>query len=354
MHRASERCVQLAGHRLKTRLVTLAALIGAAAAIVFATPAYADSAGPTDYRSAVVSVSPATSAVAIEVVGGDAFVRIVVRQGHEVIVSGYDGEPYLRITADGVVQQNRYSYATYYNEDRWGRTEIPSLVDNDAPPAWDTVGTGGTWAWHDHRSHWMSPEPPIGLRPGQSLPPQTIPLTVDGKPVSVVVVATLQSSPSPWPMVAAIAFGALFAIVLVRRGSFTLVASGVLVLAAAALIVGAAQYRSLPPETGPRTNWWSFPALAVVLALGALVWRRGGALSRRSVVASAAVLVTAWGLLRVDGLFRAVLPTDLPFWFDRFTTAAAIVGGLTLIVAALAPVVAALMSSSRYVHSPNA
>ena len=75
-------------------------------------PVLADAAGPTDFRSEVLSVTPATDAITVSIEGGDAFVRVVVEPGHEVIVPGYEGEPYLRISADGTVEENLRSMAT--------------------------------------------------------------------------------------------------------------------------------------------------------------------------------------------------------------------------------------------------
>ena len=69
--------------------------------------AHADPAGPTDYRTEIVAIEPATDAIEIVVEGGDAFLHVTVEPGHEVVVLGYDGEPYLRIGPDGAVDQNR-------------------------------------------------------------------------------------------------------------------------------------------------------------------------------------------------------------------------------------------------------
>ena len=67
-------------------------------------PAAADPAEPTDYRSVVDVVEPAIAGVTIDVVGGDSFLRVRAEAGHEVIVIGYWDEPYARITADGTVE----------------------------------------------------------------------------------------------------------------------------------------------------------------------------------------------------------------------------------------------------------
>ncbi len=68
--------------------------------------------------------------------------------GEEVVILGYDGEPYLRFTADGVFRNTR-SPATYLNEDRFANVTVPASADPEAPPEWERVsssqtGTSGT------------------------------------------------------------------------------------------------------------------------------------------------------------------------------------------------------------------
>ncbi len=87
--------------------------------IVAASPAGADPAGPSDFRSEVTGVTPG-DVVTADIRGGDAFLELTVSDGHTVIVQGYGGEPYLRFQPDGTVERNRLSTATYLNEDRRG------------------------------------------------------------------------------------------------------------------------------------------------------------------------------------------------------------------------------------------
>ena len=318
-----------------------------AAVVVTALPsvAHADAAGPTDYQTTIVSIEPVTDAIEMGVEGGDAFLRIVVDPGHDVVILGYDGEPYLRIRSDGVVEQNRRSYATYYNEERYGRTDVPDIVDNEAEPDWERIGDGGAWAWHDHRSHWMGTEPPIGLDPGESLPPQTVPLVVDGTPVSVEVRTTLMDGPSIVPVV----FGAVIGLGLVTLGILLGPATTglvMLLLAAAALVVGAAQYTSLPPETGPMLAWWLLPAIAVAAVAVAIATYGRSRFALLGLIALAAAQTLVWAFQRRSGLTRAILPTDLPADFDRFATAAVLVGSLAVLAATLRQLFTAPPSAS--------
>ncbi len=311
-------------------VAALVGLLGASAPQV----AHADPAGPTDYRSAVVAITPATDAIEVSIEGGDSFVRIEVQPDHEAVVLGYSGEPYLRILPDGTVERNRRSMATYYNEDRYGRTDIPDIVDNDAPPDWEAVGGGGTWAWHDHRAHWMGTTPSLGLDPGESLPLQDVLLVVDGTPVTVQVQITLQDGPSAAPVVFGAVIGLAVALLASLLGPAT-TALAMLLVAIGALVVGTGQYTSLPAETGRALTWWLLPALAVVCIIVAMVTYGVSRLMLLGLTVLAAVQVGLWAFRRRAGLSKPVLPTDLPAGFDRFVTAAALTSSVVAIAVGL-------------------
>jgi hypothetical protein len=311
-----------------------------AAGLILATPgtAHADAAAPSEWRSAIVSVEPDTGAVTATIEGGDSFVRIDVEGGHEVIVTGYAGEPYLLIDGDGVVHENRHSPATYYNQSRDGIAELPPAADPAADPDWVVIGDGGSWAWHDHRGHYMGGDPPAGMSPGDSLPESRIPLTVDGDPVEIVVVSTLVAEPSIWPAVlGGLAGVALIAAVAPPR-RWLPVGVAVVVVGGIAGAVGIAQYASLPAETGPRLIWWIPPVVAAACGFGILVLRSKAPFLRTGLVLVAASQLIVWGWERRLGLVRGVLPTSTPFWLDRAVTAAALTFGLGLIVIGVADV----------------
>ncbi len=299
---------------------------------VLASPAvaHADAAGPTDYRTEIVSITPSTDLVEFTIEGGDAFVRAEVEPGHELLVLGYDAEPYLRIDADGDVFENVRSYATYYNEERYGGSDIPDIVDNGATPEWDRIGSGGAWSWHDHRAHFMGTGTPIGMEPGDSFPSQLVPVEIDGSRVEVEVVTTLLDDPSWIP----IAVGALLAVQIVLLAS--LAGPATMVLAAIALgalgtVVGVAQFRSVPAETGPLFTWWLLPVLALVATVATIAMYGRSVLVQRALVALSGLLLAVWAFVRRDGLTSALVPTDLPMWLDRTTTSACLVGGVLLV-----------------------
>lgn len=311
------------------RLLARAGLLGLIALLLGAAPAGADPAGPSDFRSEVTEVSPDVDSIHATIIGGDSFLEIQVDDGHEVVIEGYSGEPYLRFRADGVVEQNRLSTATYLNDDRMGGGEIPPDVvaaqeDDGVEPDWEQVATGGTYAWHDHRVHWMAEaSPPVdrGERVGGEYDPWVVPLTVDGEPVEVrgILVYETAVSPLPWAGLALVLLGgvAWFG----RGRGLRLPAAGLAVASVLAVVVGRADWSATPNGDG-NLLLWLLPVVSLVAALLAL------AMAARSVgvialLASVAAL-SGWALLRFAVLLEPVLPADISPALDRASVAAAL------------------------------
>ena len=149
------------------------------------------------FRSTVRSVVPAAG-LAVRVLEGDDRLQVTVPDGHLVEIQGYAGEPYLRISSDGVFRNDR-SPATYLNMTRFAGVDLPAKADATAVPVWVRVAPGGVYDWHDHRIHWMSrDDPPIVVadpdRPHRVFT-WTVPGTLDGKPL--LVTGDLEYVPPP-------------------------------------------------------------------------------------------------------------------------------------------------------------
>jgi hypothetical protein len=129
-------------------------LAAACAILALAAPAARAHGGNADYRSVIEGVTPSVPGVEIEVRNYDSELELR-SSDHRVTIYGYEGEPYARVLANGAVQVNERSPATYLNEDRYGATKVPALADPDAPPRWKVVDESGTLVWHDHRMHYM-------------------------------------------------------------------------------------------------------------------------------------------------------------------------------------------------------
>ncbi len=169
------------------RRARFVALLAVFALLAPATPALAHGGNP-NYRSVINRVEPVLPGLNFEVLDYDSYMQLVDRGGHAVTIYGYDGEPYARILRDGTVQVNRRSPATYLNDNRFAEVTVPPIANAKAAPLWKTVDDSGTFVWHDHRMHYMSPAtPPQVTDKGKKTKifDYTIPLRVDGKKGSI-------------------------------------------------------------------------------------------------------------------------------------------------------------------------
>jgi hypothetical protein len=171
--------------------------------LVYAIPAAGHGGGDPSYRSTVTSVTPANAA-RVQVLGRDDRLELTRTGDQELIVTGYEGEPYLRFADDGVYVNER-SPATYLNDDRFGNVPIPDEADPAAAPAWSRVARSSSYEWHDHRIHWMGKTRPAAVRrdPGreQRVFDWSVPILIAGTPgridghLDYVPVAA-----NPWPV----------------------------------------------------------------------------------------------------------------------------------------------------------
>jgi len=139
------------------RRLGLLAVLAAALAPVPA--ALADSGSP-NYSSKLISVTPRVKGLTVRVVDGDDAIELRNMTGRTVIVPGYEAEPYLRFLANGRVEVNVNSPAKYLNEERYGGVAVPKQASAKANPKWQLVAQSGSYAWHEHRVHWMSTDQP--------------------------------------------------------------------------------------------------------------------------------------------------------------------------------------------------
>jgi hypothetical protein len=161
-----------------TLVATTALIIG-----ISASPALAHEGNP-DYRSVIDRVTPKVPGVSFEVLSYDSYMQLLDQHGHEVVIDGYEGEPYARVLKDGTVQVNEHSPALYLNDTRFPTSQVPPIANPKAPPKWKTVDDSGTFLWHDHRMHYGSTATPPQVTDTSrktKIFDYTIPLRVDGK-----------------------------------------------------------------------------------------------------------------------------------------------------------------------------
>jgi hypothetical protein len=133
----------------------MAALCGAIVVCISLFAAGSATAKGASVVSELQGVRPPASGLELEVTGGDRFLLMTNGTGKEVIVKGYDDEPYLRFQPSRVVEVNVRSPSKYANEDRYALRPIPAIADSNATPRWRRVSSDASYRWFDHRIHLM-------------------------------------------------------------------------------------------------------------------------------------------------------------------------------------------------------
>jgi hypothetical protein len=106
------------------------------------------------YRTEITGVVPPTGGVTVRVDPGGEWLELANAGPATVVVLGYTGEPYLRITTSGA-EENQLSQTTYLNRSLFADTVPTQQSASSVAPAWKQIGATGTARWHDHRIHWM-------------------------------------------------------------------------------------------------------------------------------------------------------------------------------------------------------
>jgi hypothetical protein len=139
--------------RLRGTVLVAVALVATAAGPAAAGDPFAN------YVTEVTGIKPALPGVTATAPRDGADIEVTNTTATPLIVLGYQGEPYLKITDHGV-WQNQLSPATYLNRE-YSIDSIPGSVDTHKAPEWKNLSDGSTARWHDHRIHWMGAvEPP--------------------------------------------------------------------------------------------------------------------------------------------------------------------------------------------------
>jgi hypothetical protein len=190
----------------------LAGLVAAAAALllVSAVPAEAHIAGtnasPSNYRTRVLGVVPPVQGLEVRVAEVGGTLELVNHTRQQVTVLGSSFEPYLRVGADGGVEENRRSPTWLASPPAGTPRPRSARVDAAAPPDWHRIGGGVRLVWHDHRAHWTGPDPPAvrqaPRRPQVVIPRWRVPLRVDDRTVLLTGEVVWIPGSSPWPWLA--------------------------------------------------------------------------------------------------------------------------------------------------------
>jgi hypothetical protein len=119
-------------------------------------PAASAHQGDPDYESLVNRIDPDVPGLRARVLENDDALLIEGRIREPVTVVGYEGEPMVRFLPGGSVLVNLNSPSHWRNFDRYGTDDLPRKTDPEGRPEWKRVSSDGSYAWHDHRIHWMS------------------------------------------------------------------------------------------------------------------------------------------------------------------------------------------------------
>ncbi|MFD2090636.1 hypothetical protein [Blastococcus deserti] len=328
-------------------LVVLAALL---ATLAVAGPAAAHVGGEaagSNFAGRVLAMTPEVPGVSLRVLEfGDAL-ELVNRTSAEVLVPGYDDEPYLRIGPDGV-WRNANSPATYINLDRYAEVRLPDRADARAEPDWVRVSTEPHHVWHDHRTHWMSDAvlpPAVAADPGSPhlVFEWAVPLVHDGTPVEVTGELTWSPPPSPWLVWPLCAAGGALAVAagLLARTARPL--GTLLLVGGAAALWHAAATPEPPVSVASHAGAVAsalLPALTAVLVagLGFRAARRG-----RGAMTGLLAVVLGWlllvqGLPDVDVLWTANVASAGPGALARAAVALLLALGAGLVAGGVAAI----------------
>ena len=272
---------------------------------------------PRDTVSVIESITPALPAgVAVDIVGSDTFFR-VRSVGHDVMITGYQNEPYMHITTTGDVFVNDGSQTTLINGNRYGNVDTSAFVESPNP-VWRKIATNGTAMWHDHRVHWMSPKRPAPIDTIGTVVEWKVPFSVDGVATTVSGTLFLREKASVlWWLAGFVALLCAVVLSVRRRNEFFALT---FLMSVAGVVVGAMQFVGLPDgaRITPLILMFSAGAAAVAATSMFMQWRGNAsqhvALSLNA-GAGATLVICAW--LCADQVRAAYVPGIDQEWLVR-------------------------------------
>ena len=326
---------------LRHSLLLIARRVAVVAAVaLFLAPAgiaRADAARPGNTQSIVESVDPASDAVRFDVVGSDAFMRVRASQGHTVEIAGYEGEPFVKIDRSGTVWVNDASTTLAISASRYGSATSSETAARSTKQAvkWTRVRGDGTYLWHDHRVHWMSPTTPPTVDASGLVQKWILKATVDGVPTIVSGSLYLRSTPGSWWWSAAFVacVAALFAS---RRVRLLVLATGGVV----ATLIGALAFWGMPSGSRPSPTLFVLGIAALVLVMVARILRRQTEIVDALAASSGVALVVLVVLAR-DFVTQRFVPGIGDEWWIRFVVPAVAGAAIAVSVTSMRALLAA-------------
>jgi hypothetical protein len=324
-----------------------AACVAAILLVTGAAPADAHLIGtnamPTNYRTRILAVSPTVQGLRVRVAEIGGALELINGTGRQVIVLGTRLEPYLRVQADGGVDENRRSPTWLASRPPGGPAPRSASPDEAAPPEWHRVSGGTQVVWHEHRAHWTGPDPLQVRRAPQRrqvvIPRWQVPLRVGDQTAVITGEVVWVPGPSWWPWLAVAAALAAVVGAAGRTRTWRLVLTATVTAAIASDVVhtvGAALASTAPVPvkvytSSPSAAGWVLGGLAVHRLL-----RRPDADSGPFYLLAAGFFFAfAGGLADVTALGRSQVSTALPVGLTRATIAASLGLGVGMVLVAL-------------------
>jgi len=285
---------------------------------------------PSNFATRVLAVVPVTAGIHVQADDLGNKLQLDNHTGHDIVVLGYDDEPYLRVGPTGVFENVR-SPAVYLNRTRTGNVPVPASADPHAPAQWHRVGDGTTVRWHDHRAHWLAATnpPQVQRDPGSRhlIQRWTVTLVADRTRIQVHGDVVWVPGPSPWIWLA-VALGFALAVVVLaatRLGRGAVAASlAVLIVGETAHVFGSWAATTVAGSTKLAASAYALGGIAVAALALVRVVRRGVHPAAPLLLLAGLFLALAGGLADVTALYRSQLPTTLPVVLARLEIAATI------------------------------
>ncbi len=113
------------------------------------------------YHSRITAIKPPVPGLEARIIGGDERIEMTYTGRVPLVIEGTQGEPMIRLSTAGV-EVNTRSPSVYLSSARYAELGVPAEADAAAAPRWQLLDSPGSFAWYEHRSHWMqSDRPPI-------------------------------------------------------------------------------------------------------------------------------------------------------------------------------------------------
>lgn len=153
----------------------------------------------TDFVSILTGLSPSMPGVSAQLFENGQRLAVTNSTLVPLVVLGYHGEPYLRISHDGVD-------ANLASATEAAAAVRPTLPKVAGQPRWHRTGNADTAVWHDPRTHWSpSGTPPVVHAQSHTVTAWFIPARYGNRTLAITGLLRWQpgSSPIPWLVLAA-------------------------------------------------------------------------------------------------------------------------------------------------------